>query len=476
MAHNPAITNTGEVSVSKLWLIFSVILCTPTLTVAAAPPFPTALEILQKSVSFATAVGNQQTPAYAAYLRDTLQTAGFAAADMQIEPQHEGAAATATFTARWPGKDPAKKPLLLIGHMDVVTAKREDWVRDPFTPTVDGGYLYGRGVKDNKFDISMMMAVLLKLKRAGFVPSRDIILALTGDEETTGKGAHRLADRYRNAELVLNGDSGGGKLDNQTGAAVSFAIQGGEKTYVDFTLTVTDPGGHSARPTATNAIYKLSNALVRLEAHRFPVQSNELTKGYFRVTAPVTPGPVGEFMRRYVANPSDAEAVEGLAKQPELVGLLRTTCVTTQLAGGHAPNALPQRATANVNCRIFPGTTVNSVQQTLQQVLAEPGIAVTWDASVTKEAPASPLRKDVMTAVTKAVHARYPKLPIAPAMSPGATDGRDFRALGVPVYGVSALFIKPADDFAHGLNERIPLDAIEPAVAFWESLVRDLSR
>jgi carboxypeptidase PM20D1 len=456
-------------------LLCSVVLGAPTLTLAATPA-PTALEILRKSVSFETSVGKHQVPAYAAWLRDTLQAAGFAATDMLIEPQHEGAAATATFTARYPGKDPSRKPLLLIGHMDVVTAQRADWVRDPFTATSDGGYLYGRGVKDNKFDISMMMSVLMKLKAAGFVPPRDIILALTGDEETIGEGAARLAERYRNAELVLNGDSGGGKLDNQTGAPVSYAIQGGEKTYVDFTLTVTDPGGHSARPTATNAIYRLSNALTRLEAYRFPVLSNELTQGYFRATAPVTPGPIGEAMRRYVADPSDAAAIDALSKESELVGLLRTTCVATQLSGGHAPNALPQRATANVNCRIFPGTPVTSVQKTLQTVLADPGVAVAYDAAATQEAPASPLRKDVMDAVTKAVHARYPRLPIAPTMSAGATDGRDYRARGVPVYAVSSLFIKPADDFAHGLNERVPLDAIDPALAFWESLIRDLSR
>jgi acetylornithine deacetylase/succinyl-diaminopimelate desuccinylase-like protein len=457
-------------------LICAMVTSAPLLAGAAGPAGPTALEILQRSVGFATAIGNNQTPAYAGFLRDTLQAGGFAAADMQIELQHQGPAATATFTARWPGKDPAKKPLLLIGHMDVVTAKREDWVRDPFVATTDGGYLYGRGVKDNKFDVSMIVATLVNLKRAGFVPQRDIVLALTGDEETTGDGAARLAERFRNAELVLNGDSGGGKLDDATGAPVSYGIQGGEKTYVDFTLTVTDPGGHSARPTATNAIYKLSNALARLEAHRFPVQSNELTQAYFKATAPVTPGTVGELMRRYVANPGDTAATDGLSKQPEIVGLLRTTCVATQLAGGHAPNALPQRAAANVNCRVFPGTTVASVQQTLHQVLAEPGLTITYDAAATQEAPASPLRKDVMDAVAKAVHARYPRLPIAPTMSPGATDGRDFRARGVPVYGVSGLFIKPADDFAHGLNERIPLDSIAPAVAFWESLVSDLSR
>jgi carboxypeptidase PM20D1 len=461
--------------VNAKWLICSMILTTPAFA-AAAERTPTALEILQKSVAFETSVGKNQVPAYAAYLRDTLQTAGFVAADMQIEPQHEGAAATATFTARYPGKSSTKKPILLIGHMDVVAARREDWVLDPFTATVDKGYLFGRGVKDNKFDVSIMVAVLVKLKRAGFVPGRDIILTLTGDEETTGDGAARLAQRYRNAELVLNGDSGGGKLDEHTGAPVVFGIQGGEKTYVDFTLTVTDPGGHSARPTATNAIYRLSNALARLDAYRFPLQSNELTQGYFWASAPVTPGVVGEFMRRYVANPNDVAAAEELAKQPELVGQLRTTCVATQLAGGHAPNALPQRATANVNCRVFPGTPVTSVQKTLQTVLADPGVMVTYDAASTHEAPASPLRADVMTAVAKAVHARYPKLPIAPTMSAGATDGRDFRVLGVPVYGVSGLFIKPSDDFAHGLNERVPLDSIAPALAHWESLIRDLAR
>ena len=444
---------------------------------AAAPAgSPSALEILKASVAFESSIGKHQVPAYAAYLRDTLATAGFAPADMKIEPYLEGDAATATFTARYPGKNPALPPLLLIGHMDVVVARPEDWVRAPFTATEDSGYLYGRGVKDNKFDITAQVAALIRLRRAGFVPARDIVLALTGDEETSGKGAHLLAERYAHAALVLNGDSGGGKLDNTTGAPVVYGVQGGEKTYVDFTLTVTDPGGHSSRPTGTNAIYQLANALTRLEAYRFPLESNELTQGYFRATAPVTPGELGDFMRRYVANPADEAAVAGLSKQPDLVGLLRTTCVATQLAGGHAPNALPQRATANVNCRVFPGVPVAAVQKTLQDVVADPRVAITYDAAATQVAPASPLRKDVIGAVTKAVHARYPKLAISPVMSPGATDARDFRARGVPVYGVSGLFIRPADDFAHGLNERVPMAAIEPAVAHWESLVRDLSR
>jgi carboxypeptidase PM20D1 len=458
------------------WCVCGVVAFFAALTQAAAPA-PTAIDILRKSVAFETSTGKGQVPAYAAYLQSVLHdNAGIALADMQIEPQHEGVAATATFTARYPGKDPRKKPLLLIGHMDVVAAQRADWERDPFTAIEDGAYLFGRGVKDNKFDISMMVATLIKLKQSGFTPGRDIILALTGDEETLGLGAHRLAARYPNAELVLNGDSGGGKLDESGSGAVVYSIQGGEKTYVDFKLTITDPGGHSSRPTGSNAIYKLSNALARLEAFRFPLQSNELTQAYFKASAPVTQGATGQFMRRYVANPGDSEAVDELSKISDLVGLLRTTCVATQLAAGHAPNALPQRATANVNCRVFPGTAVMDVKKTLEQVLAEPAATVTYDAAATKEAPASPLRKDVMDAVARAVHATHPKLPIVPAMSPGATDGRDYRALGVPVYGVSGLFIKASDDFAHGLNERVPLAAIEPALRHWESLVRDLSK
>jgi acetylornithine deacetylase/succinyl-diaminopimelate desuccinylase-like protein len=442
-----------------------------------AEPLPTALEILQKSVAFETSVGKNQVPAYAAYLRDTLQAAGFARADMLIEPQNESDpfTATATFTARYPGKDPAKKPLLLIAHMDVVIADRKDWVRDPFVATTDQGYLFGRGVQDNKFDLAMIVAVVSKLKRSGFVPARDIILAFTGDEETLGHGAGRLAARYRNAEMVLNGDSGGGKLDEQ-GKPEVYGIQGGEKTYVDFTLTVTDPGGHSARPTGTNAIYKLANALTRIEAYKFPLESNELTTAYFRASAPVTPGAVGDAMRRYVANPQDMAAVAVLEKRPDLIGNLRTTCVATQLTGGHAQNALPQRATANINCRIFPGTAVTAVQKTLETQVADAGVVFSYNKETTLEAPASPLRKDLLDAVTKAVHAQYPGLPIAPQMSAGATDSRDYRALGIPAYAVSGLYTKPSDNFAHGLNERIPLAAIEPALAHWESLIRDLSR
>jgi acetylornithine deacetylase/succinyl-diaminopimelate desuccinylase-like protein len=442
---------------------------------AATPP-PSALEILQRSVAFQTLPGNGQIPAYAQYLRGLLLDAGYAATDIRIDPLGDGSEATATFTARLPGRQPAKKPLLLIAHMDVVPARREDWERDPFTAVLENGYVYGRGAKDNKFDLTMMVATLAKLRRSGFRPDRDVILALTGDEETTGEGAMRLARQYANAELVLNGDSGGGRLAEDGSGALTYTLQGGEKTYTDMTLTVTDAGGHSSRPTQTNAIYALSRALSRIGAHRFPLQSSELTTAFFEASAAVTPGETGDLMRRYVANPADAEAVEGLARRPDLVGQLRTTCVATQVNAGHAPNALPQRATANVNCRLFPGTSAHSVRQTLADVIADPAVVVTFDPSDTHESPASPLRADVLRAVTKAVRTRHPMVPVVPFMSPGATDGRYFRAAGVPTYAVSGLFIKPSDDFAHGLNERVPVAAIEPALAHWESLIRDLSR
>ncbi len=444
--------------------------------IAAEPPVPAALDILKTSVSYRSLPGSGQVPAYAGYLRGLLLAAGYDAGDIRIERVGSGEQETATLTARLPGRDPKRKPILLIGHMDIVDARREDWQRDPFVATVENGYVYGRGAYDNKFDISSMVAALAKLKRAGFRPGRDVILALTGDEETTASSTKVLAEQLKGAEFALNGDAGGGILAEDGSGAVIYQVQAGEKTYVDMTLTVTDAGGHSSRPTATNPVYRLARALTRLDAWQFPVLTNELTQAYFRESAPNTPGAAGEAMKRYVADPADAGAIARLSTFPAYVGQLRTTCVATQVAAGHAPNALPQRAVANVNCRIFPGTTAASVQQTLRDVIADPSITVSYFPEYTFESSNSPLRPDVLAAVRKAVHARYPKLPIVPVMGVGSTDGTHFRGVGVPTYGVSGSFMKKSDDFAHGLDERMPVAAIDGAVAHWESLVRELSR
>jgi carboxypeptidase PM20D1 len=431
-----------------------------------------ALGILTKSIGYRTVVGMGQVPAYAEYLKGILVGAGYSADDVRVEPVGE----TATLVARYRGTDSKLKPILLIGHMDVVEAKREDWERDPFVAVVENGYVYGRGSVDNKFDVSMTVATLAHLKQSGWKPRRDVILALSGDEETSMTTTRKLAAQFKDAaEFALNGDAGGGLLSEE-GKPVFYGIQAGEKTYADFTLTVTNAGGHSSRPGKTNAIVQLAHALARVGEYEFPVLKNELTTAYFKASAPNTPGPAGEAMKRYVANPNDQAAIATLSAEPEYVGQLRTTCVATMLSGGHAPNALPQRATANVNCRIFPGTSVASVRDTLVQVVRDSSVKITTENNGSIEGIASPLRSDVMAAVTKSIHAQYKGLSIVPSMSAGATDGMHFRANGVPTYGIAGLFMKASDDFSHGLNERAPVAAIDGALAHWDGVLRELAR
>jgi len=319
-----------------------------------------------------------------------------------------------------------------------------------------------------------VVTVLCKLKRDGWKPGRDVILALSGDEETLMQTARKLAQDLKGAELVLNGDAGGGNI-TEDGKPEAYGLQAAEKTYADFAITVTDPGGHSSRPGKTNAIYQLGADLGRLAAYRFPAMQSEITMAGFKAAAANRSGPLGEALRRYVANPKDEGAIEALSGDRDFVGQLRTTCVATMITGGHAINALPQKATASVNCRIFPGTASEDVRQTLVKAIADPGATVTRLNDGSIDAPASPLRPDVLAAVTKAVHARYPGLPIVPNMSAGATDSMFFRALGVPAYGVSGIFMKASDDFAHGLNERVPVATIDGALAQWESILRDLA-
>jgi acetylornithine deacetylase/succinyl-diaminopimelate desuccinylase-like protein len=428
-----------------------------------------ALEILGKSVGFRTVEGQGQVPAYAAYLAEVLKAGGFSAGDIEIAPHGE----TATLLARYRGGG-SKKPIVLSGHMDVVEARAEDWGRDPFTMTADKGYLYGRGVEDNKFDVSMMVATLARLKAEGFMPSRDIILALSGDEETKQATTEVLARQLKGSELVLNGDAGGGTLA-ENGKPIVYSLQAAEKTYADFEINLANPGGHSSRPTKDNAIYALAAALDRLAGYEFPVQSSELTREFFRVTGEQTKGELGEAMRRFAANPMDAAAAARLSADPEYIGKVRTTCVATMVKAGHARNALPQSAVANVNCRIFPGVSVESVQKTLVNIVDDPQAKVSVvDTPVASEA--SPLRADVMAAVRKAIDRRFPGLAIAPEMSSGASDSLVFRNAGVPSYGVSALFIKPSDEFSHGLNERVPRAAIAGALDQWHTVLTELAR
>jgi acetylornithine deacetylase/succinyl-diaminopimelate desuccinylase-like protein len=427
------------------------------------------LEMLKRSVAFKTVLGEGQVPGYARYLAGELEAHGFAAGDIKITPMGE----TATLTAVYRGSNPKLKPLLVASHMDVVVAKREEWERDPFTAVVEDGFLFGRGSGDNKFGLVTSMNALFWMKKEGFRPKRDIVIVLSGDEETAQDTTAALAQELKGAEMLLNSDAGGAYLDD-AGKPTVYSMQAAEKTYMDFEVTTTNPGGHSSRPGPTNAIAELAQAIDKVAAFRFPAHQSEITTAYFTAAGPLTPGKSGEMMRRYAADPADKEAYEYLYTQPEYVGQLGTTCVPTMLRGGHAPNALPQKATVNVNCRVFPGESVESVQSTLVRVIDDPKVEVKL-VSQPVPSDASPLREDVMKALRKAIDLRAPGLPIVPSMSAGATDSLYFRNLGVPSYGVGALFMRASDSFAHGLNERIPVASLDGALVQWRSLLRDLS-
>jgi len=429
-----------------------------------------ALEMLTRSIGFRTVEGEGQMPAYAEYLAGQLKAHGFAAEDIVITPRGE----TATLTARFRGTDPSLKPLLVSSHMDVVAANRADWERDPFVAVVENGFVYGRGASDNKFGLVTSTVALIWLKQEGFRPKRDVILVFSGDEETTMETTAALAQELKGAELLLNTDAGGANLGDD-GKPIVYGMQAAEKTYMDFEVTTTNPGGHSSRPGATNAIYDLARIIDRLAAFRFPPKSNEITRAYFRAAGGITPAPAGPAMLRYAGNPGDREAYEILVAYPEYVGQVGTTCVATMLRGGHAPNALPQSATVGINCRVFPGESVEYVQSTLVKVIDDPDAQIRLIYPAVPSDP-SPLREDVMEALRKAIDLRAPGLPIVPTMSAGATDSLHFRNAGVPSYGVGGAFMHPKDSFAHGLNERVPVATIDGALVQWRSLVRDLAR
>ncbi len=421
---------------------------------------------------FRTVVGEREVPAIAGYLAGEFREGGFPADDVHILPLGE----TASLVVRYRGAGTGTRPILVLAHMDVVTAKPEDWDRDPFTLVEEHGYFFGRGTADNKADLTAITVAFLRLKAEGFVPTRDLVLLFTGDEETGMTTVRDAVTNHRDlvdAEFALNGDGGGGSLDENTGKPQVYYVQGAEKSYASFDLTARNPGGHSAQPRVDNAIYDLADALKALQAFRFPVMWNEWTLGSLKGAASATPGELGRAMGRFAADPHDQAAADILAASPQNVGKTRTTCVATRLVGGHADNALPQSATATVNCRIFPGMSAEEVRATLQRVV---GAKIEVRALGNPQpSGASPIRPDVMAAVAKAVHASYPGVPLVPDMATYATDGSVCRAAGIPTYGVSGLFLKDSDDFSHGLNERIPVRSFHAALEHWYVLLKELA-
>lgn len=449
-------------------LTLAALFCSTAPAAQAAPTFADeTAALLEEMIAFRSVEGSPDTARLAVRIADILKQAGFAAADVEIAESGPAPFLVATYQG-----ESDEGPIVLSGHLDVVEAKAEDWGRDPFKPTREGGFIIGRGAVDNKFDVAAMTMTLARLKKEGFKPKRDIILALSGDEETHMASTKRLAERLEGASLVLNGDGGGGTL-NEDGAPLAYNLQTAEKTYADFEIAFANPGGHSSRPTKENAIYRLARAIDKIAAFDFPAQASETTREFFRQTGAMTEGALGEAMLRFAENPKDKKALKVLRANPEYVGQTGTTCVATMIEGGHALNALPQRAAVSVNCRIFPGVAPETVKETLADIVDDPEAEISF-VDKPDYSDASPLRDDVVAAVRKAVDQRFPGLPVVPSMSAGASDSLHFRARGVPSYGVSGLFLRPSDDFSHGLNERAPLDAIEGALAHWRTLLTEL--
>jgi len=392
--------------------------------------------------------GNKTADVARAYKAALLQ-AGWAESDFEIVPVDD----TAYFIATWRGSD-------------------------PFTPVVENGLLYGRGASDQKVSQVLAMVALMELRKGGFKPKRTIVIAFSGDEETTMKTSRILAERFAGAEMMLNTDGIGGTYDDATGKPLYWTWQGAEKTYLDVKLEVTNPGGHSSAPRPENAITQLATALQRIGNYTFKAEQSPLTKAYFEKAAQFESDPkIAAAMRAFAANPADQAALAVLRASPSHVGKVGTTCVPTMVSGGHAENALPQRATANVNCRIFPGHAREEIIAELVRVANVPEVKFSdFTGGDSTESPASPMRADFIGAVEKAMKLARPGVPVFPAQSSGATDAMWYRAKGVPSYTVSPLFIKDSDSYSHGLNERIPLSGIRPGLTYYFSLLPDLTK
>ena len=432
-----------------------------------------AEDFLRELIEIDTTHSTGNTTVAAEAMAAHLIAEGFAADDVQVLGPSEK---KGNLVVRYRGRDSDRKPLLLMAHIDVVEADPADWTLDPFTFTEQDGYYYGRGTTDDKDEAAIHIANLIRLKREGFQPDRDIIVALTADEEGGDEnGVVWLLENHPDlldAEYALN-EGGGGAIKD--GKHVSNGVQASEKVYQSFTLEVTNPGGHSSLPVKDNAIYRLADALVRIRAYDFPVTLNEVTQIFFERSAELEEGDLAAAMRGVLQDPPDPAAAAYLSRTPFYNSRLRTTCVATKLDAGHAENALPQRAQATVNCRVLPGESVDVVQDTLVTVIGDAQVTVTPVAKAMTSAP-SPLTPEVLGAIEGVTEEMWPGVPVMPMMSTGATDGLFLRNAGIPVYGVSGLFSDIDDNRAHGQNERILIESYFEGQEFLYRLITRLSQ
>jgi acetylornithine deacetylase/succinyl-diaminopimelate desuccinylase-like protein len=435
-----------------------------------------ARDIYKQLIEINTTDSVGSTTVAAEAMAQRLRNAGYPASDVQVIGPNPR---KGNLVARLRGTG-ARGPMLMICHLDVVEAHREDWSMDPFQFIEKDGYFYGRGSGDIKDGDAILMAAMIRLKQENFQPDRDIILALTADEEG-GKfnGVDWLIKNHRDlidAEFILNPDAG--DFESDKGKKVLVGIQAAEKLYQDYDVKVTNPGGHSSLPGKENAIYELADALMRLEHYQFPFELSEITREYFKREADIVGGTTGADMKAILQTPPDAAAITRLSESPFYNARLRTTCVATRLEGGHANNALPGMARANINCRILAGHTPSEVQAMLEKVMADPKISISQVAAPgagLRSNPLSTLQPEVMHAIEKVVNEMWPGVPVVPVLDAGASDGAISRAAGYTTYGIPGVFMDVDDDRSHGRDERIRVASFYSGVDFYYRLIKTLS-
>jgi len=430
-----------------------------------------ARDIFRELIEINTTDSLGNTPRAARAMAQRLLAAGFPAADVRVligpDAKH------GNLVARYRGTGAGGRPLLGFAHLDVVPARRADWSVDPFTFLEKDGYFYGRGTTDNKAGAAMLVADFIRLKQAGFKPQRDLILMLTGDEETAGSCIAWLVAKHRDlidAEFALNTDAGGGVL--RDGRRVMFVVQASEKVYATYVLEATDKGGHSSLPRpADNPIYRLAPVLERLAQYQFPVKLNEVSRAFFERSAALESGSLADDMQGVLKDPPDSAAVAHLSAVPFYNSKLRTTCVATMLGAGHAENALPQAARVTINCRILPGEPASEVAATLRRLAADDRMTLR-ETNTPVPSPPSPLTPSIMGPIEQLAADQFPNVPVVPVMEAGATDGLFLRNAGIPTYGVSAVFEEQNDVRAHGRDERLGVQSFYDALEFWYRMMQ----
>jgi acetylornithine deacetylase/succinyl-diaminopimelate desuccinylase-like protein len=463
------------------YLVLGLLLSTATVPAHAqldAQTSKLSRDIFQQLIEINTTDSVGSTTVAAKAMAQRLLDAGFAQQDVLVLGPNDR---KGNLVARIHGTGRAK-PILFIGHLDVVEGLRSDWTTDPFRFVEKDGYFYGRGTQDMKESDAILVTTFIRLKKQGFKPDRDLILALTADEEGgKSNGVDWLLKNHRDlidAAFVLNSDSGG--VDTEHGKPVSFNVEATEKLYGDYQLSATNPGGHSSLPVPDNAIYHVADALTRLQAYTFPFELNPVTRAYFGRMSGLETGQSAADMKAILRTPPDAKAIARLSAIPKYNATMRTTCVATRLAGGAANNALPQTASANVNCRILPSHSREETRLQLIRIFNDPKVSVHYvtdagevldKASDSKGVPPTDLRPEVMQPLEKLVAVMWPGVPVIPVMETGASDGKYTSEAGLPTYGINGIAIGIDDVRAHGKDERVGVDSYYRGVEFYYRFV-----